>query len=81
MVHAAAIALVHEDDVHAGSESVAGDSEHVLRFRGTFEAVNGDDGLRLSAIGLPAAPAADFDAGRDFDEALFGRGKMDATRS
>ncbi len=80
VVHAAAVALVHEDNVHAGSKRVAGDSEHVLRLGGSFETVDGDDGLGLSTIGLPAAPAADLDARGDFDEALFGRWKMDASR-
>lgn len=81
VIHAAAIALVHQDDVHAGSESVACDAEHVLGFGGPFEAVNGDDGLRLSAVGLPSAPAADFESRGDLDQALFGGRKMDATRS
>lgn len=81
VVHAAAIALVHEDDVHAGSQGVAGDAEHVLGLGGSLEAVNGDDGLRLSAVGLPTAPAADFDSRGDLDQALFSGRKMDATRS
>ncbi len=42
VIHAAAVALVHEDDVHAGREPIAGYTQHVLRVRGAFEAVDDD---------------------------------------
>ena len=80
VIHAAAVALVHEDDVHPGGETVASDAQHVLRFGRTFETVDGDYGQRLRAIGLPAAPAADFCPGSDFDQTLFRRREMNLTR-
>jgi len=43
--------------------------------------MNDDEGQRLSMIcGVPAAPAADLNAGSDFHEPLFGRRKMNSAR-
>ena len=75
-VGASAIALVVADHVHARSQRLLGDSEHVLRIAGTFESVDDDDGQRARAVRLPVAMAKHLDAGLDFDQALFGRGKM-----
>lgn len=42
--------------------------------------MDGDEGEGRSSLGLPIAPASDLDAGRNFDQSLFGLRKINATR-
>ena len=50
MIHAAAVALVHEHDVHPRSQAVSRHAVHVLRIGGALEAVDDDQGERRGAI-------------------------------
>jgi len=70
-VHATAIALVDEHDVHASVESIPGDSTHVLRIARAFEAVYYDQSQRSAPVRLPMAQAAQLDCRSDFDQAFF----------
>src|ERR1035441_9838355 len=78
MIHATAVALVHEDDVHARRQAIARYAQHVLRIGRSFEAVNDNQRQRFCTIRpVPVAPAANFDAGRDLDQTLFREGQLD----
>ena len=77
MIHPAAVALVHQDYVHPGSQAVARDSQHVLRIRRSLKTMNCNDGERiLPATGLPVAQASDLNSGRDLNQAVFGLRQM-----
>src|SRR6266704_6463271 len=81
MIHAAAIALVHENDVHAGSEPVPRHAQHVLGVRRAFQSVDDNQGQWLGAImTLPVAPATNLNPRRDFDQPLFRRRQVDIAR-
>ena len=69
--------LVHPDNIHAGCESLLRDSHHVLRFAGTFKAVDYDHGERRLPFRLPMAVAEDANTWLDFDQPLFGRGQRE----
>jgi hypothetical protein len=75
LIHAAAVALVHEYDVHVRRQRISSNTRHVLGFGGAFEAVHDDQReCLLSILRLPVAPAADLNAGSDFDQSFFRRG-------
>jgi len=75
LIHAAAVALVHEYDVHVRRQRISRNTRHVLGFGGAFEAVHDDQReCLLSILRLPVAPAADLNARSDFDQSFFRRG-------
>jgi len=77
MIHAAAVALIHPYYVHARSQPVPRDPQHVLRFARSLEAVHDDQRQRFPVF-LPVTVAEHRDTGFDFDEALFGWRQTDS---
>jgi hypothetical protein len=78
MIYVAAVALVHEHDVHPRCQAVSRYTVHVLRIGGAFETVDDDQSERRGAIRLlPITPAADLGAGLNLDQALLGGWQMD----
>lgn len=81
MIHAAAVALIHENYIHARSETVSRDSDHVLRIRRAFEPVHDDQRQRIPTIFLallPVAPATHFDVLGNLDKSFLRRWQMDS---
>ena len=76
-VRPAAGPLVHPDNIHASRNSLPRDSHHVLRFAGTFKAVDYDHGERRLPFRLPMAVAEDANTWLNFDQPLFGRGQRE----
>ena len=70
---AAAISLIHPDDIHAGGEALGGNPLHVGGIARSFEAVDDDDRQGILPVALPVAMDENLNAGFDFDVTCLGR--------
>ena len=75
---AAAVTLIHADDVHADGQALGGNPQHVGGIARALEAVDDDHRQRILPVALPVAMDQDLDAGFDFDEARLGRRQSEA---
>src|SRR5215471_13387938 len=80
MIHATAVALVHEHDIHPGGQSIAGDADHVLRLRRSLEPMHNQHRHGFSTVVSPVTPAANVDPRRNLHESLLGRWQGDPAR-
>ena len=81
VIHTAAVALIHQYDIHPGGKAVAGHASHVLRFRRAFEPMHHDQGQGLAAIfRLPVTPAAHLHAGCNLHQTLLSGRQVNAAR-
>lgn len=71
VIGAAARALVHAHNIHAGGQSLLCHAQHVVRFRRSFKSVHHYYGKRSLAIDLPMTMAKHVNPRLNFDQAFF----------
>jgi hypothetical protein len=75
-VRIAAIALIHAHYVHAGSQALRRNAQHVLRVTRSLQPVDQNDRERMVPLRLPMAMAQNPYPGLNFDEALLWRSQL-----